>query len=89
MTFWNLSFAKGRGFPQAPDCDFGALLNFVGRYQPPLQYDALDLSEQVETWPKWCPPQRWYAEQVPWGRTLYPPDLYAAMVATKRQRLRL
>ena len=76
--------------PTNDGCAFGALLNFVGRWQPPPREDYPPVrwgKEDVERFPDWCSKQRWFTEQVPWGKKLAPPDLFAAMVATRRRRL--
>lgn len=73
--------------PAAPECAFGALLNFVGRHLPPQEEPPLDRYAPIVRAPAWCSRFRWYVEQVPWGHQLHPTDLYQAMVATRRQRL--
>lgn len=95
-TVWNVGPASKRQVA-LPGCDFGPHLVFVGSYAPPTpgaegdsnsgdrRRRSLLASPQLTGW---CRQRRWWVEDVPTTQQLLPRDLYAAMVATRRNRIR-
>jgi hypothetical protein len=77
-----------------PPCDFGPLLNFVGRVAPPFRSDAgiagpgSPAGTPTTLFPAYCAKVvRWWVEQQRPGAALLPSDLWAAMVQTRQARL--
>ena len=63
------------------------MLNFIGTWLPPKGYPAVKVGQAVARYPRYCAETQWFTEQAGWTLKLYPQDLFAAMVATRKQRL--
>ena len=88
-TWWNIYSSEGTQL-NLPDCSYGPLLNFVGGpYGPPdCGQGTCDLPAKPTLFPGFCENRvQWWVEQRQRGKRLQPPDLFAAMVDTRRDRL--
>jgi len=95
-TWWNIYSSRGATL-YLPDCDFGPILNYVGRYGPPeicerpgkCRNDGDEGGVAGASLASYCPNMAWYVEQAERELQLFAPrDLHAAMVKTRWDRLR-